>query len=1063
MANYFSNCAQRNLTLVESSPRRRKILFALLFVLLTALAAPAVAQVNPNLLQSLHWRSIGPLRGGRTRAVAGVPSQPNVFYIAQVNGGVFKTTDYGRTWTPIFEDQPTGSVGSIAVAASDPNIIYVGSGEGLQRPDLSVGDGIYKSTDAGKTWTHLGLRDGQQIPQIAVDPRNPDRLLVAVAGHPYGPNEERGVFRSTDGGKTFEKVLYKDENIGAADVQIDPSHPDVAYAALWEARQGPWENAAWNGTGGGIFKTTDGGKTWKQLSKGLPEGIIQANLAISASSSKHLFASVASPNTVNLYTSDNGGDSWTIATTDTRPAGRIGGGDLSVPRIDPQDPDVIYVASTVCWKSVDGGKTWSAFRGAPGGDDTQNIWINPHNSQIILLGYDQGAIITVNGGKSWSSWYNQSTAQLYHVAADNAFPYRLCSGQQESGSVCISSRGNDGQITFREWHPVAAEEYGYVTPDPLDADIVYGGKLTRYDRRTNQAQNILPKPFRAPDFRMLRTQPVIFSPVDPHTLFFAANTLWKTRDGGQNWQQISPDLTRKTFEVPASVGKYRDQPTAQPTQRGVIYTVAPSPLDLKRIWAGTDDGLIHLTVDGGLHWSDVTPQPLKPWEKISIIDAGHFQPGTAYAAVNTIRLDDLRPHIYRTRDSGASWTEITDGIPVNENVNVVREDPEREGLLFAGTERAVYVSFDDGDHWQSLRLDMAASSVRDLIIKGDDLCVATHGRGFWILDDITPLRQIDTKVTNADAFLFRPQTATRVRWNMNTDTPLPPDEPGSENPPDGAVIDYYLGAAANGPVGLEIRDSAGQVVRRYSSDDPIPAIDPMLAIPPYWVRPPQSLANGPGMHRFLWDMHYAPVPGLKPEYPIAAVYRNTAPAFTSPWVMPGKYTAVLSVGGKTYTQSFIVQMDPRVKTSARDLAAQFKFSKQVYDQWLLLNATSDQIKAIRAQLADLRSKSMSDVLKTDLDALTAKLDLLTGAEGRPADPVAKTIPSTTARLRTLFSVMQSVDLAPRPAVVAAVAELQTDSQSLTTRWQGIVSQDIPALNQKLRAAGLPEVDLERPK
>jgi len=703
----------------------------------------------------------------------------------------------------------------------------------------------------------------------------------------------------------------------------------------------------------------------------------------------------------------------------------------------------------------------SAFRGAPGGDDTQNIWINPNNSEIILLGYDQGAIITVNGGKSWSSWYNQSTAQLYHVGADNAFPYRLCSGQQESGSVCISSRGNDGQITFREWHPVGAEEYGYVTPDPLDSDIVYGGKLTRYDRRTNQAQNILPKPFRAPDFRMLRTQPIVFSPVDPHTLFFAANTLWKTRDGGQNWQQISPDLTRKTFEVPETVGKYRSQPTAQATQRGVIYAVAPSPLDLKRIWAGTDDGLIHLTADGGAHWSDVTPPQIKPWQKISIIDASHFNAGTAYAAVNTIRLDDLRPHIYRTRDSGATWTEITSGIPNNENVDVVREDTERKGLLFAGTERAVYVSFDDGDHWQSLRLNMAASSVRDLIIKGDDLCAATHGRGFWILDDITPLRQLEPKVISDNALLFRPQTAMRVRWNMNTDTPLPPDEPGSENPPDGAVIDYYLGASNASPVTLEIHDAAGQVVRRYSSADPIPAIDPMLAIPPYWVRPAQGLSSQPGMHRWLWDMHYAPIPGLKPAYPIAAVYQNTAPDFTSPWVMPGKYTAVLSVNNKTYTQPLIVQMDPRVKTTARDLAAQFKLSKQLYDQWLIFNEISDRIKNIQWHLEDIRSRAKADDLKTRIDTLNAKLDALVGAEGGRPDPAGKlTIRSATAKLTTLFSVMQDVDAAPTPSVVLAVAQLQTDGQLLMTQWQAIKSQDVPAMNQVLRAAGFPQLSVE---
>ncbi|MDX6694568.1 MAG: hypothetical protein QOF02_2171, partial [Blastocatellia bacterium] len=475
-------------------------------------AGPALSaqQLSRDLMPSLHWRSIGPFRGGRTRAVAGVASQPNLFYVAQVNGGVWKTTDYGRTWAPIFDEQPTGSVGCIAVAPSNPSIIYVGSGEGLHRPDLSVGDGIYKSTDGGQSWTHLGLRDGQQIAQIAVDPRNAERLFVAVAGHPYGPNEERGIFRSTDGGRTFERLLYKDENTGGADVQLDPSNPDTVYAALWEAREGPWENGSWNGTGGGIFKSTDGGKSWRQLSQGLPEGIVQANLAIAKSDTRRLFAAVATLTGASLYRSDDGGESWTVATTDARPATRIGGGDLPVLRFDPLNADVIYSASIVCWKSIDGGKTWTGIRGAPGGDDYQNIWINPVNTDIILLGSDQGAVITVNGGKSWSSWYNQPTAQLYHVSPDNAFPYRVCSGQQESGSVCISSRGSDGEITFRDWHPVGAEEYGYVTPDPLDPEIVYGGKLTRYDRRTGQAQNILPKPFRSAEFRMVRTEPVIF-------------------------------------------------------------------------------------------------------------------------------------------------------------------------------------------------------------------------------------------------------------------------------------------------------------------------------------------------------------------------------------------------------------------------------------------------------------------------------------------------------------------------------------------------------------------------
>lgn len=1035
----------------------------------------SLSAVAPDLLQGFHWRSIGPYRGGRTRAVAGVPSQPNVFYIGVCNGGVWKTTDYGATWVPIFDDQPTGSIGAIAVAQSDPNVVYVGSGEGLHRPDLSVGDGIYKSTDAGKTWTHLGLRDGQQIPQIAVDPRDANKVFAAVAGHPYGPNKERGVYRSTDGGQTFQKVLpagqaADEEDIGASDVLIDPSNPEIVYATLWEAREGPWENGAWNGSGGGIFKSTDGGKTFQQLAGGLPKEIIQAHIAIAESNPKRLMASVAAnprgadgsrANTVGLYRSDDAGATWTQITTDTRPAGRIGGGDLSVPRFNPKDPDMIIVTSTVTWKSTDGGKTWSGFRGAPGGDDYQNLWINPNNPQTLIIVSDQGAIVTVNGGETWSSWYNQPTAQMYHVNADNAFPYRVCSGQQESGSACIASRGNDGEITIREWHPVMAEEYGYVVPDPLDPDIVFGGKLTRYDRRTNQAQNIAPKAFRAPDYRMLRTEPIVFSPVNPHILYFATNSLWKTANGGQSWQQISPDLTRATFEVPASVGKYRDQETAKPTQRGVIYAVAPSPLDINRIWAGTDDGRIHLTTDGGAHWSEITPPNMTPFQKVSIIEASHFDAQTAYAAINTLRLDDLRPHILRTRDSGKSWTEIVNGIPANENVNAVREDPVRRGLLFASTERAVYVSFDDGGHWQSLRLNMAPSSVRDVIIKDDDLVAATHGRGFWILDDITPLRQMEQKTISSEAFLFKPQTAIRVRWDMNPDTPLPPDFPAGENPPDGAVIDYYLQAASSAPVTLEIKDSAGKTVRKYSSADKPDPIDPMLNIPTYWVRPPQTLSAAAGSHRFLWDMHYPQVPGVEPEYPIAAIPHNTAPQATGPWAMPGQYTVVLTANGKSYSQPLTIKMDPRVKTPPAGLQQQFKLSSDLYTQLLTLSPAVEQMSAVRKQLKDAQAKATGETLAA-VNAMDKKIqDLAGGATRRPGPG---TEPPTLGGLKTkflaLFGVLQEVDVAPSTQAVAAVAELQRQLPPLMHRWEAIKSQDIPALSKQLKDANLPELKLE---
>ena len=1002
--------------------------------------------VDTKLLTDMQWRNVGPFRGGRTRAVSGVPSQPNVFYVGAVNGGVWKTNDYGRTWQPIFDQQPTGSVGAIEVAPSDPNIVYVGSGEGLHRPDLSVGDGIYKSTDAGATWTHLGLRDGQQISQLAVDSHDPNRLFVAVAGHPYGPNPERGIYRSTDGGQSFQKVLYKDENIGAGDVKIDPSDSNTVYATLWEAREGPWENAEFSGTGGGIFKSSDGGQTWNQLAGGLPSGIVQAYVVIARSNTKRLLAVVATKDKVDLYRSEDAGATWSTVTTDPRPKGRIGGGDLPMPMIDPKNQDVVYVTSTVTWKSTDGGLTWSGFRGAPGGDDYQNIWINPNDSKIIAITSDQGAIVSVNGGDSWSSWYNQPTAQLYHVGADNAFPYRLCAGQQESGSVCISSRGNDGEITFRDWHPVAAEEYGYVAPDPLDPDTVFGGKLTRYDRRTTQAQNIMPVPLGSPDFRVIRTEPVIFSPINPHILYFAANTLWTTRDGGQSWTQMSPDLTRKTWEVPATVGVFRSEQSAQPKQRGVIYALAPSPLDISRIWAGTDDGLIWLTTDGGANWSNITPLQLSAWQKVSVLEASHSDPQTAYAAVNNLRLDDLRPHIYRTRDGGKSWTEITRGIPDNENVNAVREDPKRKGLLFAGTERAVYVSFDDGDHWQSLRLNMPATSVRDLTIKGDDLAVATHGRGFWILDDITPLRQIDDTIVAGKAVLFAPETALRVRWDTNPDTPLPPDTPAGQNPPDGAILNYYLKSASTAPVTLEILDSSGKSVRRFSTADPVPQIDPQLEIPSYWLRPPHPLASNAGFHRFVWDMHYARVPGIKPEYPIAAVPWNTVPSPTSPWIMPGKYTVVLTVDGQQYKQPLTVEMDPRVKTPVADLLKQFDLSQQVYQDLLALQPVIDKATAARAQLKAMREKA-SGADASRIDEASKELESLEGGEGRRRrGPQPENLTGVRTSLLTMLTMLQEVDAAPTTQAAAAVPKLHASAVALIEQWHEVETKQLAPLN-----------------
>ena len=1014
---------------VKSPERTFRLITALAVLFVTSLA---VAQQLPaSLGDALKWRAIGPLRGGRTRSAAGVPSQPNVFYIGVCNGGVWRTTDYGRTWQPLFDQQPTGSIGALAVSESDPNTIYAASGEGLHRPDLSIGDGIYKSTDAGKTWTHLGLRDGQQIPDLAIDPKDPNRVLFAVAGHPYGPNEERGVFLTTDGGQTYKKVLYKDENVGASDVKFDPSNSQIVYATLWESREGPWENAAWNGTGGGIYKSTDGGNTWQQLAGGLPTGIIQAHIAIAPSDPKRLIASVATQGKVQIFASSDAGASWAVVTDDKRPAGRIGGGDLSIPKFDPKNPETIYFVSTVTWKSTDGGKTWAGFRGAPGGDDYQNIWINPNDGKVILLVSDQGAIVTVNGGASWSSWYNQPTAQMYHVSTDNAFPYRVCGGQQESGSACVSSRGNDGAITFREWHPVAAEEYAYVQADPNDPDILYGGSIdqvTRWDRRTAQVTIITPRPLRGPDYRAVRTEPLVFA-ADGKTMFYTSNTVWKSLDKGDSWQQISPDLTRKTWDVPASVGKYKSEKSAQPSQNGVVYTLAPSPVQPNRIWAGTDDGLIQLTVDGGAHWTDVTPKTLQPWQKVSLMEASHFDPQVAYAAINTLRLDDLRPHILRTRDGGKSWTEIVAGLPESGNINAVREDTKRKGLLFAGSETSVYVSLDDGDHWQSLRLNLPASSMRDLAIKGDDLVVATHGRGFWILDDITALRQLAEKSGNA-TMLFAPATAMRVRWNMNTDTPLPPDEPMMANPPDGAVIDYMLAEGSSGPVTIEIRDAAGKPVRKFSSEEVKKDPDPKdVRVPMYWLRPVQNLSNAAGMHRFLWDLHYPPMPEADPEYPIAAIPHDTAPGATSPWVMPGQYTVVLTAGGKSYSQPLTVKMDPRVKTPAAAIQQQFTLSMQMYEDAILVGRALDE--------AEAAAKKLKEGGTADEAKLKAVNDVLGGED--PGRGPRVVIPSTLRLLKSsLMAIegdMQSAETAPTSQIVELVHQLHAAVPTVIQKWE----------------------------
>ncbi|HLX00361.1 MAG TPA: hypothetical protein VKR82_17105 [Candidatus Acidoferrales bacterium] len=1051
--------------------------------------APA-QQYPPSMFQEMRWRNVGPFRGGRTRALAGVPSQPNVFYIGGVDSGVWKSDDFGETWEPIFDGQPTGSIGAIAVSLSDPNIIYVGCGEGLPRPDLSIGDGMYKSTDGGKTWTHLGLRDAEQIPALAIDPKDPNKVFAAVLGHPFGPNPERGIYRSTDGGTNWQKVLGKDDNTGGSDVEIDPTNPQVVYAGLWATRQGPWEDGNTYNAPGGLFKSTDGGNTWKQLTNGLPDPVQQVDVTISPSNPNRLFATVAAyKGGVTIMRSDDAGETWTRATTDTRPAGRIGGGDLPVPRVDPKDPDVLYVTSTVTWRTMDAGKTWTGIRGAPGGDDYQNIWINPNIPNIILLVCDQGALVSSNRGRTWSSWYNQSTAQVYHVVADNGFPYRVCGGQQDSGSLCISSRGNDGEITFRDWHPVGTIEYGYSVPDPLNPNIIYGSgrtDVTRYDWITGQVQKITPIISQGTKYRAERTQPLIFSPVDKHTLYYAANTLFKTTDGGHSWQEISGDLTREKPGLPASVGDMAKDTPGADTHRGAIYSIAPSFHDLNTIWVGTDDGNIQITRDGGKTWKNITPPELAPWSKVTQLVASHFDEMTAYASVSRFRVDDIHPYIYRTHDGGKTWKLVVDGIADGAAADTVREDSVRKGLLFAGTENAVWVSFNDGDQWQSLQLNLPHTSNRDLWIHDSDLIVATHGRGFWILDDITPLRQLTAENEKAAAVLFKPEAAYRVRRDTNTDTPLPPETPAGTNPPDGAIIDYYLSSAASGPVALEIFDSTGKSVRRYSSTDKpefdVNELERTLGVPTYWVRPPQVLSAEAGMHRWVWDIHYDQLTGGGGRgggYPISAVPHDTPREPKGPRANAGTYTVKLTVDGKTYSQPLTIKLDPRVKALPADVALETTAELRIAGA---MKRSAETVASVRALQADLKSlgAQASGSVADEITALNKKTVAIAGeaaaggrggrggggggggGRGGAAPAGEPNLTQISGEFGALYGLIDSADAAPTAPQNAQLTQLEAAQSKWMAQWTEIKAKDVPALNVQLKKANLPPLEIKTP-
>src|SRR6202167_663664 len=935
-------------------------------------------QFSPNLYSGLHWRFIGPFRGGRSNAVAGAPGQPNTFYFGSVGGGVWKSENSGRTWIPIFDSQPVPSIGAIAVAPSNPNVLYVGTGESDMRSHISFGNGLYKSIDAGKTWAHIGLDNARQIGRILVDPHNPDIVFVAALGHAYGPNPERGVYRSTDGGAVWQKVLYKSDNVGAIDLAFDPHNSSTIYATLWSTRRPPWSIYPPSyGPGSGIFKSTDGGDTWQQLTQGLPtERVGRIGIAVAPTNSNLIYA-IIDAKVGGIYRSDDAGASWHKMSDEKRIWGR--GWYFCNVAVDPRNPETVYVSNTSLYRSTDGGKNWTSIRGAPGGDDYHQLWIYPDDPKRMILASDQGTIVTEDGAVTWSSWYNQPTAQLYHVSADYGFPYWAIGAQQDSGAGGVPTSSSHSDISMHDWTGICAgDEAGYTAPDPLHPEILFGDNVTKCNVITGELRNVSPELSRKGPFRRTWTLPLVFSEADPHALYFSDQFLFKTLDGGDSWAQISPDLTREDPGVPPNLDEATAADAPVDKRRGVIYTIAPSPIaahaDL--IWIGTDDGYIQKTTDGGKTWENVTPHELTGWSKIVMMQASHFDADEAYAAIDRHRLEDNDPYIYRTRDGAKTWQRITKGLPAGAYMQTVKEDPKRKGLLFAGTELGVFVSFNDGDDWQSLQLNLPPVSMRDLAVHDDDLIVATHGRGFWVLDDITALRQINNKVAQSEAYLFQPAEAIRMHPGTDYGSPMPRDEALAENPHVGAMIDYYLKSTANAPVLIEILDAKGRVIRRYSSEDNAPAVKPeTLDFPAFWRPAPQPLSAAAGMHRWIWDLHYTGVPGS--THLAGDEFVVTPRGVTA---LPGTYTVKLTVGGQSYSQGLALRMDPRIKASTAELQKQFDAATEVSRRQAEISEAQRGVNQLLLQARKVRSQVHDNAsLVSALDALIAKAEDVAGA------------------------------------------------------------------------------------
>ena len=1037
-----------------------------LFMHATAAALPDASQrFDQKIFGEMHWRMIGPLRAGRSLAVTGVRGQPDLYYFGSVNGGVWKTNDAGRTWNPIFDGQPVGSIGAIAVAPSNANVIYVGSGEADMRSSISYGNGMYKSTDAGKTWAHIGLEDSRQIARIVVDRDDSEKVFVAALGHAYGPNRERGVYRSQDGGTTWQQILFKDENTGPIDLAVEPGNSKNMYAALLQTRRPPWSiYQPSKGPGTGLYRSRDGGEHWEQLTgHGLPsEELGRMGIAFAPSNPKRIYL-IADAKEGGLYRSDDSGENWQRVSKDSRIWGR--GWYFCEVSVDSKDADTVYVPNTSTYRSRDGGKTFTAIKGAPGGDDYHQLWIDPDFPERMILGCDQGVIVTRNGGETWSSWYNQATGQFYHVATDNRFPYWVYGAQQDSGAAATPSRSNYRALNFHDWRPMeAGGESDYVAPDPVNPEIVFGGSVARQDFHNEEVQQIPPTLMYPGDYRRTWTLPLVFSEIDPHVLYFSAQVLFRTADGGSSWQKISPDLTREDPGVPSNLDPVTAADAPASKRRGVIYTIAPSPVRTGEIWVGTDDGLVQLTQDEGKTWKDVTPHELMPWSKVTHIAASRYDAGKAFAAVDRHRLEDLQAYLYRTKDFGKTWQRVSNGIPEGSFLNCVREDPKVEGLLYACTEKGVYVSFDDGGDWQPLQFNLPTTSVRDLVVHGDDLVIATFGRSFWVLDDVTPLRQWSAKVASAEAWLFEPQTAYRVRPGADEGTPIPFDEPQAENPPTGAVLDYYLKEKQTEPVRLEIFDAAGKSVRRFASTDEAPKTNPdELDIPMYWVDDAEPLSAEAGTHRFVWDLRYA----------FAGARRRSRRGGGGPIAVPGRYTVKLTAAGKTISAPLVIKMDPRVKTSAADLERQFQLASKLAGGVGEFSAAIARADDLQKQIAAQSKEAAGNAeVRTALAELEKKVGAVAGSAAGggfgffgfavPGNELA-TLRQVSAAFGALLGIVESADVAPSADAAAATEKWEAAGKATLARWDEIQIKDVARLNSLLEKVKLQPLKTEEPK